>query len=259
MHNPSAPTKIMAMAVTALIGLLTIGQAQAQLFTSEKEILRQARLEWLTMKRHTPLSPSPRLQSYVECVAYSIIDVLDDSYDGLDWEVIVFDDDSMNAFAMPGGKVGVFTGILRVADTPDALAAVLGHEIAHLTEDHTMERARRQKRTDALVLLGGAATGMGGSIRDGATIFMSLPFGRQQESEADVVGLQYMAKAGFDPRASIYLWKNMAATRQGRSPEWLSTHPSDDRRMDDLVKSLTPSLIEYNAAREAGLRPGCQI
>jgi predicted Zn-dependent protease len=241
------------------MGLLAMSHAQAQLLAGEKEIMRQARLEWLTMKRHTPLSPSPRLQSYVECIAWSIIDVLDDPYKQLDWEVVVFDDDAMNAFAMPGGKVGVFTGILRVADTPDALAAVLGHEIAHLTEDHVMERARRAKRTEALVLLGGAATGMGGTIRDGATILMSLPFGRQQESDADLVGLEYMARAGFDPRSSIYLWKNMAASRQGRPPEWLSTHPSDDRRMDDLVKSLTPALIQYNEAREAGMRPGCQI
>ena len=247
----------------ATLGLVTAallaGQAQAQLFVSEKEILRQSRLQWLQMKRHTPLSPSPRLQSYVECIAYSIIDVLPNEYDELDWEVVVFDDEAINAFAMPGGKVGVFTGILRVADTPEALAAVLGHEIAHLTEDHVMERARRQSRTEALVLLGGAATGMRGTVRDGATIFLSLPFGREQESDADLVGLDYMAKAGFDPRSSIYLWKNMAASRQTRQPEFLSTHPSDDRRLDDLVKSLTPALIEYNAAREAGVRPNCQM
>jgi predicted Zn-dependent protease len=209
------------------------------------------------MKRHTPLAPTARIQNYVECVAYDIIDVLDESYADLDWEVVVFDDDAINAFAMPGGKVGVFTGLLRVADTPDTLAAVLGHEIAHLTEDHVMERARSAKRTDALVLLGGAATGLGGMVRDGATIFMSLPFGRAQESEADVVGLKYMAQAGYDPRSSIYLWKNMAATRQSSTPEWLSTHPSDDKRMDDLVKSLTPALIEFNSAREAGRRPSC--
>lgn len=255
-YQPSIAAKFASIVVS--LTLLLAGSAQAQIFVSEKEIMRQSRVEWLSMKRHTPLSPSPRLQSYVECVAYSIIDVLPDTYDGLDWEVVVFDDEAINAFAMPGGKVGVFTGILRVADTQDALAAVLGHEIAHLTEDHVMERARRQGRTEALVLLGGAATGMRGTVRDGATIFLSLPFGREQESDADIVGLEYMAKAGFDPRASIYLWKNMAQTRQGRTPEFLSTHPSDDRRLDDLVKSLTPALIEYNTARESGIRPACR-
>jgi predicted Zn-dependent protease len=255
-YQQSAAPKFAALLLT--LAALLSGSAEAQLFASEKEILRQSRVEWLSMKRHTPLSPSPRLQRYVECVAYNIIDVLPEEDDALDWEVVVFDDEAINAFAMPGGKVGVFTGILRVADTPDALGAVLGHEIAHLTEDHVMERARRQSRTEALVLLGGAATGMRGSVRDGATIFLSLPFGREQESEADIVGLRYMAKAGFDPRASIYLWKNMAATREGRTPEFLSTHPSDDRRLDDLVKSLTPALIDYNSAREAGIRPGCQ-
>lgn len=243
----------------ALAAVLFAASAQAQLFTSEKEIIRQSRVQWLTMKRQTPLSPSPRLQQYVECVAYDIIDVLPPEYDNLDWEVVVFDDEAINAFAMPGGKVGVFTGILRVADTPDALAAVLGHEIAHLTEDHVMERARRQSRTDALVLLGGAATGMRGAARDAGAVFLTLPFGRKQESEADIVGLEYMAKAGYDPRAAMYLWKNMASNRgRNRPPEFLSTHPSDDQRLDELVKSLTPSLITYNEAREAGVRPNCQ-
>lgn len=245
------------MLSAGLGALLLTASANAQLIGGEKEIMRQARLEWLTMKRHTPLAPNPRIQSYVECVAYSIIDVLPEGYDDLDWEVVVFDDDAINAFAMPGGKVGVFTGILRVADTPDALGAVLGHEIAHLTEDHVMERARREKRTDALVLLGGAATGMRGVMRDGATVFMSLPFGRAQESEADLVGLDYMAMAGFDPRSSIYLWKNMGAARQGSTPEWLSTHPSDDARLDALVKSLTPALLKYNEARDTGRLPNC--
>lgn len=245
------------LAAGFLAGLLSVQTGQAQLFVSEREIERQARVQWMMMKRQTPLAPSPRIQSYVECVANSIIDVLPTEYGDLAWEVVVFDDESMNAFAMPGGKVGVFTGILRVADTPDALAAVIGHEIAHLTSDHVMERAKRQSRTELGVLLGNAATGMGDLLRTGAAIGLTLPYGRSQESEADVTGLEYMAKAGYDPRATIYLWKSMSGARES-PPEFLSTHPSDDRRLDDLVKSLTPALLEYNAAREAGHIPNCQ-
>jgi predicted Zn-dependent protease len=197
------------------------------------------------------------LQTYVECISNRLIGVLDDTYEGMDWEVVVFDDDATNAFAMPGGKIGVFTGILKVADTPDALAAVIGHEIAHLTENHVMERARRQSRSEMLVLLGSAATGIRRDVLEsGAALGLTLPFGRKQESEADVVGLHYMARAGFDPRSSIYLWKNMAAQREGAAPEWMSTHPSDDKRMDDLVKALTPTLIEYNQAIAAD-KPSC--
>jgi predicted Zn-dependent protease len=246
-----------ALAAGLVASLLFASTTQSALFVTEKEILRQSRVQWLQMKKQLPLTPDPRVQNYVQCITNSIIDVLDDSFADLSWEVVVFDDDSINAFAMPGGKVGVFTGILRVADTPDALAAVIGHEIAHLTADHVMARARKESRTDALVILGNAATGMGDVMRAGATIGLNLPFNRRQESEADIVGLEYMAKAGFDPRASIYLWKNMSSARQGRTAEFLSTHPSDDRRLDDLVRNLTPALVQYNDALEAGTRPAC--
>lgn len=257
MHHLMSVRRSAAL-VLGLIGtLLFATTAQSALFVSEKEILRQSRVQWLTMKRQLPLAPDQRVQNYVQCITNTIIDVLDEPHSELSWEVVVFDDDSINAFAMPGGKVGVFTGILRVADTPDALAAVIGHEIAHLTADHVMERAKKEQRTDALVILGGAVTGMGDVVRAGATIGLNLPFNRGQESEADIVGLDYMAKAGYDPRASIHLWKNMASARQGRTPEFLSTHPSDDRRLDDLVKNLTPALVKFNAAREAGVRPTC--
>lgn len=247
-----------AAALVGLVGgLLFASAGYGQLIVTEKEIERQSRTQWLLMKRHTPVSPSPRIQAYVECVADRIIDVLDPEFDELAWEVVVFDDESINAFAMPGGKVGVFTGILSVADTPDALAAVLGHEIAHLTENHVMERARRQSGSNLVGILGGAATGMRDVSHAAATLALALPFSRKQESEADIVGLEYMAKAGFDPRATIALWKRMGEARENNQAEFLSTHPSDDRRLDDIVKALRPALIEYNAAREAGKIPNC--
>lgn len=251
-------SKLFAALGCAIATWLAVPAAEAQLFTTTRELERQARVQWLTMKRQTPLAPEARTQAYVQCITDRIIDVLDDSHANLAWEVVVFDDDSANAFALPGGKVGVFTGILRVADTPDALAAVIGHEIAHLTENHVTERARRAGRADALVLLGGAATGMGDLIRMGATVGLTLPFDRRQETESDLVGLDYMARAGFDPRASLYLWKNMSAMNRSRPPEFLSTHPSSDRRLDDLVKALTPALVTYNQALEAGRRPNCR-
>ena len=235
-----------------------VGTAQAALLVSEKEILRAARVQWLTMKRDMPLAPDPRTRKYVECVANRVIKVLEKPYSDMDWEVVVFDNDEANAFAMPGAKIGVFTGILKVADTPDALAVVLGHEVAHVTHDHVMEKARRESRSDMLVIMGSAATGIPRGILDtGAVIGLNLPYNRRQETEADKVGLTYMAKAGFDPRASIGFWKSMSTLTRGSTPEFLSDHPSDDQRMDDLVKTLTPALIAYNAAQEAGHRPAC--
>lgn len=240
-----------------LAGLVMVEAAHAQLFVSKKEIERQTRVQWLTMKRSVPIHPSRRLQNYVSCVAYQIIGTLDEEYQALDWEVIVFDDPTANASVLPGGKIAVNSGILEVADTPAALAAVIGHETAHLTQDHVHERVRAASRTNALVLLGNAATGLGGMIGAGAQLGLMLPYQRGQESEADLVGMSYMAKAGYDPRATLYLWRNMAAQDDRRPAEFVSTHPAPDTRMSDLASNLAPALVEYNAALESGVRPNC--
>jgi len=249
--------------VTALTFVLLTSAANAAFLVSEKEVRRQARVEWLYMKRHLPMEPNQRIVSYVQCIADSVIAELPPQNAQFDWEVVVFDEDEINAFADPNGKIGVFSGILRVADTPDALAAVIGHEIAHATEGHVMDRARKNARQEIWAMLGGAATGATGLWRDSLAILSGLPFAREQESSADLIGLEYMASAGFDPRSAVYLWKNMAAAhkadRRERPPEFLSTHPSDSARIDNMVRSLTPALIKYNAAREAGKRPTCSI
>lgn len=249
--------------VTALVLVLLASAANAAFLVSEKEVRRQARVEWLSMKRHLPMEPNPGIVRYVQCIADSLIAALPPEHDAFDWEVIVFDEEEINAFADPNGKIGVFSGILRVADTPDALAAVIGHEIAHATEGHVMDRARKNARQEIWAMLGGAATGATGLMRDSLAILSGLPFAREQETESDLIGLEFMAKAGFDPRAAVYLWKNMAAAhkadRRERPPEFLSTHPSDSARIDNMIKSLTPALIEYNAAREAGKRPACSV
>ena len=232
--------------------------AHAQFSTSDREIERAVRIEWMKMKRSMPRPANPSIQPFVECVANRLINVLDEPYSSIPWEIVVFDDEALNAFAMPGGKIGVFTGIFKAAETPDGLAAVIGHEIAHVTEDHVMRQAKRQMGVDALAMVGGAATGLYDMTRAATALGLTLPFSRRDESEADIVGLDFMARAGFDPRATLALWKNMAALRQsGQTAEFMSTHPSDDRRLDDIVRSITPALIKYNQAVEAGDQPNC--
>jgi predicted Zn-dependent protease len=246
----------------AIVGVSVLCSAQAGLLVSEKEVRREERLAWLSMKRHVPVDADQRVQTYVQCVANDLIAVLpakERNAEGVDWEVIVFDDDAVNASANSQGKIAVYNGLLRVADTPDALAAVLGHEIAHATQNHVMDRQKKGARSDMLVMLGSAATGISpGVLRDGATIGMTLPYAREQETQADLIGLQYMAKAGFDPRSAMRLWKNMAASNKNQPPEFLSDHPADDVRLNNIVKSITPALVEYNKALEAGHRPNCQ-
>ncbi|MEO8465255.1 MAG: M48 family metallopeptidase [Gammaproteobacteria bacterium] len=250
-----------SLLVAACLALTVSTIARAQLIVSEKEVRREARVEWLSMKRHLSLVHDQRIQNYVQCVANDLIATLSPEQAQADWEVVVFDDDQINAFADPNYKIGVFTGLLRVADTPDALAAVIGHEVAHATEGHVMQRARKGARNNALVLLGSAATGISPDLlNEGAMLSLGLPYARDQETKADLIGLQSMAKAGFDPRAALSLWKNMAAAMSGKGtpPEFLSDHPADDTRLDTIVKQIRPALIAYNQAVDAGKHPNCQ-
>lgn len=250
-------TVMAAAALTLLVG----AAAQAAFLASEKEVRRQARVEWLQMKRHLPLEADERVSRYVQCVANSLIAQLpSDQKEAFDWEVVVFDEDQLNAMVDPNGKIAVFSGLLQVADTQDALAAVIGHEITHATLGHTMDRMKRAARQDIWGLIGAAATGV--QVREYLHIALALPFFREQEIESDLIGLTHMSKAGYDPRAAINFWKGMIAynraNRRDRPPEFLSTHPSDQLRIDALIKELAPALGNYNAAREAGRRPACQ-
>ena len=238
------------------MAFLAMSNAQA-LWTSQKEVERASRLQWLTMKRSMPRPAEPRVQRFVECISNSIIAVLEEPYVSMDWEIIVFDDETPNAFVMPGGKIGVYTGIFKAADTPAAFATVIGHEIANLTENHVIERARKGSWTDWAKLIGTTATGWSQSVSDAVDIAVGLPYDRRQESEADRIGLEYMARAGYDPRSSLHLWRNMSQLSQGAPAEFLSTHPSGTRRMTELVRLMTPALITYNKAFEVGQRYNC--
>jgi predicted Zn-dependent protease len=257
-------THIKGILLAAAAAVAVTIAAQAQFVASEKEVRRQHRLAWLEKKRHVPIYHDERVQRYVRCIADRLLAELPEEYADYEWETIVFDDDGFNAGADSNGKLFVLSGLLQVADTPDAIAAVIGHEIAHVTEGHTMERARKSARQEVWSTLGGAVVGSSDLVRQSLFIGFALPFVREHETEADLVGLDYMASAGFDPRAAMYLWKGMAdkhAAQEGknRQAEFLRTHPTDSQRLNDIASALGPSLAKYNAAREAGKRPNCTI
>jgi predicted Zn-dependent protease len=163
------------------------------------------------------------------------------------WEFTVFEDDNPNAFALPGGKVGVHTGLFKVAKNDAQLATVMAHEVAHAIARHGEERMSQ----GTLVQLGlgvlGASTGINpGAFAQAATLGVILPFSRSQESEADVIGLLYMARAGYDPRQSVNLWQNFANYGDGkRPPEFLSTHPSPGSRIQKLQANMPRAMQEY--------------
>lgn len=214
------------------------------------------------MKAKQPIESNAAENRYVRCVSNSITNVLPEKGQ---WEVVVFKDDSANAFALPGGKIGVHTGLLKVAKNQDQLATVIGHEVAHVLAEHGKERVSEQMAAQGGLSILGSVIGnpqdprhglLMGALGLGAQFGVLLPHSRNQESEADIMGLDFMAKAGFDPRQSIDLWKNMGAAGGGQPPEFLSTHPSHGTRIKNLEEGM-PSALEQR--EKSGKKPSCSV
>ena len=175
------------------------------------------------------------------------------------WQVSLVSSPQINAFCLPGGKIVVYTGILPVAQTEAGLATVMGHEMAHATLRHGSERLLQQKATQTL--LTGVQTSLGdmsyeqqraimGAIGAGAQYGILMPFGRDHESEADAIGLTYMARAGYDPREAVAFWQRMEEHSSGQAPpEFMSTHPSHDTRVARLKELLPQAMEEYQRAK----------
>lgn len=172
------------------------------------------------------------------------------------WEVNVESTDELNAYCMPGGKIMVYSGLVqKLSLTDDELATVIGHEMAHALREHSRERVSRAY-AQQLALSGVAAVaGLGQGTVDlvGAigNVTFQLPHSREQEAEADIIGLELMARAGYDPNAAPSVWRKMAAAQSGSaSPEFLSTHPSGASRIADLERNIPKVLPLYQAARK---------
>jgi len=178
---------------------------------------------------------------------------------GFDWRVSVVQSDQVNAFCLPGGKIIVYTGILPVANTDAALATVLGHEMAHATSRHGAQRALEQNLTQtAMMGVAGSLSDMDyekqraimGAFGAGAQYGVLMPFSRNHESEADHIGLIYMARAGYDPHESINFWKRMEQSNSGQPPQFLSDHPSHGTRIQQLESWMPQALEEYNKSHQ---------
>ncbi|HSO82965.1 M48 family metallopeptidase [Thiocapsa sp.] len=214
--------------------------------------------------RTLPLNDDPDVRAYVGCVAEALVDALPQPHGR--WSIAVFDDPTPNAFALPGGKIGVHAGMLRIARTPDQLAAVIAHEIAHVLADHSNERLTQELAVQGGLMLVDLFAEEPGSLKHevlrqalgiGAEYGLLLPYSRTHEREADRIGRDLMAQAGFDPRASVALWRNMAAAGGGQPPAFLSTHPSHDNRMEELADDMEQAVEIYRQARASGREPGC--
>lgn len=241
------------------------GRRQLVLFNPDAEASEAAAV-FDQLKREQKISSNASYKQRVTRVGERILRVA--PVEKSNWEFVVFEDSQPNAFALPGGKIGVNSGLFKLATDDAMLATVLAHEVAHVVARHGSERRSH-----------GLAAGIGGAILDvglaigtdmspgtrsailgaygaGATVGVILPYSRTHESEADRLGLIYMARAGYNPEAAIQFWKKMKAysEKQGgmRLPAFLSTHPADDARIANLQKYMPEAMAEYRKATGKG-------
>ncbi len=174
------------------------------------------------------------------------------------WEVNLINSAQINAFCMPGGKIAFFTGILeKLKLTDDEVAMIMGHEMAHALREHARERMGKTMATRGAIELGAALFGLGDSGRYLAGMggqLLTLRFGREDESEADLVGMELAARAGYDPHAGVTLWQKMATASKGAPPEFISTHPSGPTRIRDIEVNLPKVQPLYARAGRPGQR-----
>ena len=231
------------------------------------QMVRDADREFQSIRDTAPLVQDRATIDYVACVTNAIIDVLEGDDADMFWELVIVDHPMVQAQAMAGGKVIVYSGILPVTANQDQLAAVIGHEVAHVTANHTGEKKAQYEAAGIAIdvgasILGGGYYGQtaaaGSALSQLATYGVLYPFSRGMESEADIIGLEYMAMAGFDPRESAKLWQNMDAKKESKVPAYMTTHPSADTRIDDLVSHYPKTLALYNQAQAEGRYPDCQ-
>lgn len=218
---------------------LSIDQEASLGINSYREVLSQSEV----------IRSGPQLEM-ARRVANNLIKVVDSNSKSFDWAVELIESEQMNAFCLPGGKIAVYTGILKITRDDDGLAAVMGHEIAHATSRHGSQRLFQQNLIQTAMLgVSGATMEMDqrerrlvlGLLGAGVQYGLILPYGREHESEADQIGLAYLIRAGYKPEAAVEFWQRMEEAGKVQPPEWASTHPSHGTRIANL-KSL---IAEY--------------
>jgi len=230
---------------------LSEGQEAALGLQSYQEVLSQSQVQ----------TQGPEVDM-VKRVMNRLIAATGDAGKSLEWQVSVVQEDQANAFCLPGGKMVVYTGILPVAQSEAGLATVLGHEMGHATSRHGSQRLLESKLANTLLAGTQASLAFGdmdsqqkmevmAALGAGAKFGVLLPFSRKHESEADEVGLYYMARAGYDPHEALAFWQRMEqSTGSGRQPpEFLSTHPSHGTRIEDLQSHMQRAEEEYANSR----------
>jgi predicted Zn-dependent protease len=231
---------------------------QSVVLVSQGEELALGQQSFAEVKKAEKVSNDPTMNARVQRVGKRIAQVVGDQMPNAQWEFVVFDSKEVNAFALPGGKVGVYTGLLQLAESDSELAIVMGHEIGHVIARHGAERMTEGMALAGLTAVGGVVLDNNtspqtrnlvlGAFGAGATLGVVLPHSRNNETEADHMGAVFAARAGYDPRAAINFWQKMtkqseaAGKSGGKVSALLSTHPADAKRIADL-QALMPEVV----------------
>lgn len=249
------------LALTAIVACQTSPTGRKQLIVVPDSQMNQlGAASFAEMKKGNPPLSDSALLDYVMCISHPLLIAAGERPGG--WEIQVFEDDSPNAFALPGRKIGIHTGMIELAKTSGQLAAVIGHEIGHVQAKHGSERvslgmtSQAVQQVAAIVVDGteyGAATMA--ALGLGAQFGVLLPYSRTHESEADFIGLEIMARAGFDPEHAVGLWQGMAKLGGQKPPEFMSTHPANQTRINDLNSHMGHAKSLYRKSQQ---RPDCK-
>ena len=254
------------VAALVLSGCATSPTGRSQLMlVSDQQMDQMGLAAFNELRTQGKFANAPRDRAYATCVADALIRHLPSPFSQQKWDVQIIDDDTANAFALPGGRIGVHKGMFKVATTQDQLAVVLGHELAHVVAHHAAERVSDNLAVQTGVAAAGAYGASKGANPDiitaalglGSQVGILLPFSRTQESEADMLGLRYMAAAGFDPHAAPTLWEKMASSGGSAPSAFLSTHPAPGKRAQTLARQADSLMPVYQEARAAGNTPKC--
>ena len=244
---------VLACGSSACVSTPVTGKKAFLPFSTSEDMALGAQAYGQVLAQEKVVASGPEKET-VERVMQRLVAVADDP--GFSWEVKLLDSpETVNAFCLPGGKMAVYTGILPVCkdergDYETGLAVVMGHEIAHAVARHGMQRMTEQMGLQLVTSLfdAGAYQELVGPL---ISVAIELPFGRADESEADHIGLVYMARAGYDPRQSVAFWERMGQLSGDGPPEFLSTHPSHETRVQQLQKLMPAALKEYEQATAA--------
>lgn len=254
-----------ALASLSLAGCATSPTGRSQLLLySDSQLSEMGTQAFTGMKSELTISDKPVENALVQCIAERLLQQVPAGVFSGEWEVVVFDDQQVNAFALPGGKIGVYTGLLSVASNQHQVAAVVGHEIGHVIAKHGNQRMSQSavvgigQQAVAQVLANNEVTknntimqSLGMPIIGAGAQLGMLYYSRDHETEADIIGLDLMAKAGFKPSEAVQLWKNMAAqSSANKPPEFLSTHPAESTRIETLSANMPSANKVYEAALE---------